>query len=84
MKSITVRSVLLILVVFFLKKEKIEEEAYVMFNIPNKVRSSVSNPKEKMPFRRWNCDFNLLKTKRNLLYLNTQSVPHSKIFPPRL
>ena len=27
---------------------------------------------------------NLLKTKRNLLYLKTQFVPRSKHFPPRL
>jgi len=29
-------------------------------------------------------DFNLLKTKRNLLYIRNQSVPHCKHFPPRL
>jgi hypothetical protein len=29
-------------------------------------------------------DINLLKTKRNLLYIRNQSVPHSKHFPPRL
>jgi len=28
--------------------------------------------------------FNLLKTKRRLLYLKTQSVPHSKHFSSRL
>ena len=28
--------------------------------------------------------FNLLKTKRNLLYIRNQSVPRSKHFPPRL
>ena len=28
--------------------------------------------------------FNLLKTKRNLLYIRNQSVPLSKHFPPRL
>jgi len=28
--------------------------------------------------------FNPLKTKRNLLYIRSQSVPHSKHFPPRL
>ena len=28
--------------------------------------------------------FNLLKTKRNLLYIRNQSVPHSKHFPSRL
>ena len=28
--------------------------------------------------------FNLLKTKRNLLYIRNQSVPRSKYFPPRL
>ena len=27
---------------------------------------------------------NLLKTKRNLLYIRNQSVPRSKHFPPRL
>jgi len=27
---------------------------------------------------------NLLKTKRNLLYIRSQSVPRSKHFPPRL
>ena len=31
-----------------------------------------------------NCNFNLSNTKRKLLYLNTQSVPCSKHFPPRL
>ena len=29
-------------------------------------------------------DMNLLKTKRNLLYIRNQSVPCSKHFPPRL
>ena len=29
-------------------------------------------------------DLNLLKTKRNLLYIRNQSVPRSKHFPPRL
>jgi len=29
-------------------------------------------------------DFNLLKTKRNLLYIRNQSVPRCKHFPPRL
>jgi hypothetical protein len=28
--------------------------------------------------------FNLLKTKRNLLYIRSQSVPRSKLFPTRL
>ena len=28
--------------------------------------------------------FNLLKTKRNLLYIRNQSVPRSKHFPPQL
>jgi hypothetical protein len=28
--------------------------------------------------------FNLLNTKRNLLYISNQSVPRSKHFPPRL
>ena len=28
--------------------------------------------------------FNLLKTKRNLLYIRNQSVPRGKLFPPRL
>ena len=28
--------------------------------------------------------FNLLKSKRNLLYIRNQSVPRSKQFPPRL
>lgn len=28
--------------------------------------------------------FNLLKTKRNLLYMRNKSVPHSKHFPPQL
>ena len=29
-------------------------------------------------------NINLLKTKRNLLYIRNQSVPRSKLFPPRL
>ena len=29
-------------------------------------------------------DINLLKTKRNLLYIRNQFVPHSKHFPPQL
>jgi hypothetical protein len=34
--------------------------------------------------RHWLWQFNLLKTKRRLLYLKTQSVPRSKHFPSRL
>ena len=30
------------------------------------------------------CSINLLKTKRNLLYIRNQSAPRSKHFPPRL
>ena len=30
------------------------------------------------------CNINLLKTKRNLLYIRNQSVPRSKHFPPQL
>jgi len=29
-------------------------------------------------------EFNLLKTKRNMLYMRNQSVPRCKHFPPRL
>jgi hypothetical protein len=32
----------------------------------------------------WGKPFNLLKTKRNLLYISNQSVPRFKHFPPRL
>jgi hypothetical protein len=36
------------------------------------------------PRHRWKNDINLLKTKRNLLYVRNQPVPRSKHFPPRL
>jgi len=32
----------------------------------------------------WGNKINLLKTKRNLLYIRNQSVPRCKHFPPRL
>ena len=41
---------------------------HIFHNIPTKLYSYV----------------NLLKTKRNLLYIRNQSVPRSKHFPPRL
>ena len=48
----------------------------------------VGKPEGKRPLgrpsRRWEDNINLLKTKRNLLYIRKQSVARSKHFPPRL
>ena len=44
-------------------------------------------PRLRCPCCNFGCDpsrFNLLKTKRNLLYIRNQSVPRSKHFPPLL
>jgi hypothetical protein len=47
-------------------------------------RSGVSLPIPSARFLLLHCPINLLKTKRNLLYIRNQSVPRCKHFPPRL
>ena len=51
---------------------------------PTKATSRFSFPiKLLKPWQRFT-DINLLKTKRNLLYIRNQSVPRTKLFPPPL
>ena len=71
------------------------EEVFVMVILPftlDLVNVSFSNILSVGIFASWrnkyrhasSAEIDLLKTKRNLLYIRNQSVPHCKHFPPRL